>query len=60
MGELDTDSNDRPIYPPSILSIEILANPFEDIIPRQKIPIFPSSDEASKEKQKKPKTKAKK
>lgn len=34
MGDLQTDSNDRPLYPPSIRSVSIINNPFPDIIPR--------------------------
>jgi hypothetical protein len=28
---LDTDSEDRPVNPPKILSARIIVNPFEDI-----------------------------
>ncbi|KAJ3109447.1 Peptidyl-prolyl isomerase cwc27 [Phlyctochytrium planicorne] len=34
MGELETEKNDRPLNPPKIISADILANPFDDIIPR--------------------------
>ena len=34
MGDLQTDSNDHPIYPPCIRSVSIVTNPFPDIIPR--------------------------
>ena len=34
MGEAEVDGNDRPIDPIKVLSIEVLWNPFEDIIPR--------------------------
>ncbi|KAJ3219377.1 Peptidyl-prolyl isomerase cwc27 [Dinochytrium kinnereticum] len=34
MGELETDNYDRPLSPPKIISVEILANPFDDIVPR--------------------------
>lgn len=34
MGELATDSNDRPHYPPVIKSVTIITNPFPDIVPR--------------------------
>ncbi|KAG9154075.1 hypothetical protein Leryth_000564 [Lithospermum erythrorhizon] len=35
LGEIETGSDDRPLDPPpKILSVEILWNPFDDIIPR--------------------------
>ncbi|KAJ7966402.1 putative Peptidyl-prolyl cis-trans isomerase [Quillaja saponaria] len=35
LGEIETDSDDRPLDPPPrILSVEVLWNPFDDIIPR--------------------------
>ncbi|XP_044464825.1 peptidyl-prolyl cis-trans isomerase CYP57 [Mangifera indica] len=35
IGEVDTDKDDRPLDPlPKILSVEVLWNPFEDIVPR--------------------------
>ena len=34
MGELETDKEDRPLYPPMIKSTSVLVNPFDDIIPR--------------------------
>ncbi|CAI5491685.1 unnamed protein product [Closterium sp. Naga37s-1] len=34
LGEVDTDENDRPFDPPSIISVEVIWNPFEDIVPR--------------------------
>ena len=34
MSELEVDSNERPLEPPSVKSAEILNNPFDDIVPR--------------------------
>ncbi|KAJ3328292.1 Peptidyl-prolyl isomerase cwc27 [Blyttiomyces sp. JEL0837] len=34
MGELETDDNEKPAYPPRIKSVQILSNPFDDIEPR--------------------------
>lgn len=34
--ELDTDSNDRPTFPPKIIKTDVLNNPFPDIAPRVK------------------------
>lgn len=34
--EVDSDNDDRPIYPPIIKSIEVISNPFSDIKPRYK------------------------
>ncbi|KAJ7548364.1 hypothetical protein O6H91_07G008900 [Diphasiastrum complanatum] len=35
LGDLETDKDDRPLDPPRIISVEVLWNPFEDIVPRQ-------------------------
>jgi len=35
IGELDTDKEDKPYEPPEILSIEVVENPFDDIICRE-------------------------
>jgi peptidyl-prolyl cis-trans isomerase SDCCAG10 len=35
IGELDTDKEDKPYEPPEILSVEVVENPFEDIICRE-------------------------
>lgn len=34
MGDVDTDKDDRPLDPPRLVSVEVLLNPFDDIIPR--------------------------
>ncbi|KAG5519029.1 hypothetical protein PMAC_002560 [Pneumocystis sp. 'macacae'] len=34
MAELEVDKNERPLYPPKIISTKILLNPFDDILPR--------------------------
>ncbi|KAG6556057.1 hypothetical protein Mapa_001998 [Marchantia paleacea] len=34
IGEVETDKEDRPLDPPKILSVEVLWNPFDDIVPR--------------------------
>ncbi|TIB07857.1 hypothetical protein E3P89_03592 [Wallemia ichthyophaga] len=34
IGSYETDSNEKPLYPPKIKSIKILINPFGDIVPR--------------------------
>ncbi|KAG9301675.1 hypothetical protein G9A89_016746 [Geosiphon pyriformis] len=34
IGELEVDVNERPFFPPSIISTEVLGNPFDDIFPR--------------------------
>ena len=36
IGEATTDANDYPEDPPRILRTEILHNPFDDILPRQR------------------------
>ena len=35
MNDYEVDANERPIYPPKILSIEVIDNPFPDIVPRE-------------------------
>ncbi|KAK9131254.1 hypothetical protein Sjap_011741 [Stephania japonica] len=36
LGEIETDKDDRPVDPPPrILSVEVLWNPFDDVVPRQ-------------------------
>lgn len=34
MGDVDTDKDDRPLDPPRLVSVEVLLNPFDDIVPR--------------------------
>ncbi|KAI9266661.1 cyclophilin-like domain-containing protein [Phascolomyces articulosus] len=34
MSEMDTDANERPLYPHRVKSTEIVLNPFDDIVPR--------------------------
>ncbi|XP_062159362.1 peptidyl-prolyl cis-trans isomerase CYP57 [Alnus glutinosa] len=34
LGEIEADKNDRPLDPPKIISVEVLWNPFDDIVPR--------------------------
>lgn len=38
MGASECDQDDRPLYPPRILSTEVLLNPYDDIIPREVAP----------------------
>jgi len=38
MNTLEVNKEDRPLKPPQILRTEVLWNPFEDIVPRQKQP----------------------
>ncbi|KAH7651935.1 Cyclophilin-type peptidyl-prolyl cis-trans isomerase protein [Dioscorea alata] len=35
LGEVEADKDDRPLDPPIILSVEVLWNPFDDIVPRK-------------------------
>ncbi|KAG4304248.1 hypothetical protein PORY_002429 [Pneumocystis oryctolagi] len=34
MAEIEIDKNERPLYPPKIISTNVVLNPFEDIFPR--------------------------
>ena len=36
MGEYEVDENDRPLYPPRIITTDVLLHPFDDIVPREK------------------------
>ncbi len=36
MAEMETDANERPLIPPRILRTEVIANPFSDIVVREK------------------------
>lgn len=56
LGDIETDKDDRPVdSPPKIISVEVLWNPFDDIIPRQasKKSELISIEELSKENKKK-------
>eukprot|EP00898_Chlorokybus_atmophyticus_P002132 jgi/Chlat1/291/Chrsp1S03163 len=35
IGELETDADDRPLEPPIIKSIDVIWNPFDDMVPRE-------------------------
>lgn len=34
MGDIETDKDDHPLEPPRLISVEVLLNPFDDIVPR--------------------------
>lgn len=34
IGEVEVNGDERPLYPPRILTVDILSNPFGDIVPR--------------------------
>ncbi|XVF89055.1 hypothetical protein PTKIN_Ptkin19aG0100200 [Pterospermum kingtungense] len=55
IGEVDTDQNDRPLDPvPRIKSVEVLWNPFDDIVPRVSLrPLIQPEEEAEKKDSKK-------
>jgi len=36
MNDLEVDENERPLYPPEILSVDVVWNPFDDIVPIEK------------------------
>ncbi|XP_071799833.1 spliceosome-associated protein CWC27 homolog [Asterias amurensis] len=52
LSEVEIGTDDRPVYPPKIKSTEVLANPFDDIVPRE------LKKEKDKEVKKKSKSKA--
>lgn len=45
IGELETDKDDRPLHPPVINSVEVLWNPFDDVVPRKLEPKVEAVDE---------------
>ena len=56
LGEVEIDRNERPVHPPIIKSVEVIDNPFPDIVPRitsaQRKEQAKARKEAKKEKQK--------
>ncbi|KAJ4823481.1 cytochrome P450 monooxygenase 57 [Turnera subulata] len=57
LGQVETDKDDRPVDPaPRILSVEVLWNPFEDIVPRA--PLRPPSESVTDKENKDAKKKA--
>lgn len=57
--DCETDSEDRPAHPPKILSVSVVNNPFDDIVPRQgAVQPDAASKTAAVEKRKKGKGKA--
>lgn len=38
LDDVMVDRDDRPLYPPTIISTQVLANPFSDIVPRSLAP----------------------
>ena len=34
IGELNVDDHERPLFPPKVISVDVLWNPFDDMIPR--------------------------
>lgn len=34
VSDVDTDAQDRPVNPPRLVSVEVLWNPFDDVVPR--------------------------
>ncbi|ONK55078.1 uncharacterized protein A4U43_UnF7820 [Asparagus officinalis] len=55
LGDVETDNDDRPLDPPpKILSVEVLWNPFDDIVPRRvaEKPVSQTTIDATKKDQK--------
>ncbi|KAF1328611.1 Peptidylprolyl isomerase, partial [Globisporangium splendens] len=60
VGDVETDAKDRPLHPPKLLSVEVLWNPFEDIVPRaikHRKPSDATEDAAKKKKRERKATK---
>lgn len=57
IGEVETDNDDRPLDPaPKITSLEVIWNPFDDIVPRESFKKLPQpvTDKENKDLKKKP------
>lgn len=57
IGDLETDKDDRPVDPPVINSVEVLWNPFDDVVPRNLKPKEEIPDDKPQQKTAKPKKK---
>ncbi|KAE8447316.1 hypothetical protein EG329_010874 [Mollisiaceae sp. DMI_Dod_QoI] len=53
MGELEVGEDDRPLYPPKITSVEVLVNPFNDMVRRQRTAPVVQQPKATGDKKKK-------
>jgi len=58
MGDLEVDDSDRPTDPPKITDVEVIWNPFDDIVPRTTAEERRAAREAKKPKKQKKGTKA--
>ncbi|KAJ4456593.1 putative Peptidyl-prolyl cis-trans isomerase CYP57 [Paratrimastix pyriformis] len=54
MGTLETDAADRPLFPPRLLSVEVLNNPFPDIVVTRRTPQATAAAVAAAEKSTRP------
>ncbi|KAF8861518.1 cyclophilin-like protein, partial [Acephala macrosclerotiorum] len=53
MGEMEVGEDDRPLYPPKITSVEVLVNPFQDMVKRQRTALVVQQPKAPADKKKK-------
>lgn len=56
MGEYECDEGDRPLYPPRIITTDVLLHPFDDIVPRDLKKMEEKVDAGPKKKAKKNKS----
>lgn len=52
MGEVEVGANERPMYPTKITGVEILVNPFKDMVRRERIAPVAISQKVSEKKKK--------
>ncbi|KAH6669973.1 cyclophilin-like domain-containing protein [Halenospora varia] len=53
MGEMEVGEGERPVYPVTVTSVEVLVNPFKDVVKRARTAAVSIPKEAPKEKKKK-------
>jgi peptidyl-prolyl cis-trans isomerase SDCCAG10 len=53
MGEMEVGDNDRPLYPVKITSVEVLVNPFKDMVRRERVAPVVSQKAPEKKKKRK-------
>ncbi|KAH8590133.1 cyclophilin-like domain-containing protein [Bisporella sp. PMI_857] len=54
MGEMEVSENERPVYPVKIRNVEVLVNPFKDMVRRERVaPVLATEKKTEKKKKRK-------